>query len=307
MALEGIKFSFAAANPDAAWTSLDRLGVLRRAIAGCRRPRNPATPREFQLSTPPNAMQTAFSKVPEVTLGFWCIKILATTLGETGGDSVSMSLDLGYAISSLIFIGIFLVAVIAQIRARAFHRFLYWFVIVATTTAGTTMADFADRSFGIGYPGGASALLVLLIAALGAWYWAAGSISVDTVNTPRTESFYWVAILFSQTLGTALGDWMADTNGLGYEKGALVFGVGLVLVAAAYFFTTISRTALFWAAFILTRPLGATLGDLIDKPVAEGGLAVSRFYASAILALIIIVCVLVIPQKAGRHPGSAAS
>jgi uncharacterized membrane-anchored protein len=259
------------------------------------------------MNTPPNARDFALSKVPEVTFGFWCIKILATTLGETGGDSVSMSLSLGYAISSLIFIGIFIMAVFAQIRASAFHRFLYWFVIVATTTAGTTMADFADRSLGVGYPGGASALFVLLIAALGVWYWAAGSISVNTVNTPKTEGFYWVAILFSQTLGTALGDWMADTNGLGYENGALAFGAGLVLVAIAYFFTTISRTALFWTAFILTRPLGATLGDLFDKPVADGGFAVSRFYASAILAVVIIVCILVIPQRAGRHPGEAAS
>jgi uncharacterized membrane-anchored protein len=246
-------------------------------------------------------------KVPEVTFGFWCIKILATTLGETGGDSVSMSLNLGYAISSAIFIAIVVVAVFAQIRARAFHRFLYWFVIVATTTAGTTMADFADRSLGFGYPGGASTLFVLLIAALGIWYWTEGSISVDTVNTPRIEAFYWVAILFSQTLGTALGDWMADTNGLGYENGALIFGAGLALAAAGYFFTSISRTALFWIAFILTRPLGATLGDLFDKPVADGGFAVSRFYASAILAVIIVACVLVIPQRAGRHPGSAAS
>jgi uncharacterized membrane-anchored protein len=254
-----------------------------------------------------NTSRMVFNKVPEVTLGFWCIKILATTLGETGGDSVSMSLNLGYAISSLIFIFLFVVAVLAQIRARAFHPFLYWFVIVATTTAGTTMADFADRSLGVGYPGGASTLFVLLIAALAVWYWAAGSISVNTVNTPKTETFYWVAILFSQTLGTALGDWMADTNGFGYEKAALVFGAGLALVAAAYFFTTLSRTALFWAAFILTRPLGATLGDLFDKPVADGGLAVNRFYASAILAVVIIVCILVIPQRAGRHPGMAES
>jgi uncharacterized membrane-anchored protein len=254
-----------------------------------------------------NTRQIALSKVPEVTLGFWCIKILATTLGETGGDSVSMSLHLGYALSSLIFIAIFIVAVTVQIRASAFHRFLYWFVIVATTTAGTTMADFADRSLGVGYPGGASTLFVLLIASLAAWYWVEGSISVNTVNTPRTETFYWVAILFSQTLGTALGDWMADTNGLGYENGALVFGVGLLLVAAAYFFTSISRTALFWTAFILTRPLGATLGDLFDKPVAEGGFAVSRFTASAILAVVIIACVLIIPQRPGRHPGEATS
>ncbi len=246
------------------------------------------------------------SKVPEVTLIFWIIKILATTLGETGGDAVSMSMNLGYATSSLIFIGIFIVAVIAQIAAKAFHPFLYWLVVVATTTAGTTMADFADRSLGIGYPGGASLLFVLLMASLAVWYWSAGSISVDTVATPRIETFYWVAILFSQTLGTALGDWMADTNGLGYEGGALVFAAGLVVIATAYFATNVSRTLLFWAAFILTRPLGATLGDLLDKPLDNGGLAFSRFYATAILAAIIIACVALLPQRAGSHPGTPA-
>jgi uncharacterized membrane-anchored protein len=244
-----------------------------------------------------------FSKVPEVTFGFWIIKILATTLGETGGDAMSMSLELGYALSSVIFIGLFIIAVAAQIKAKTFHPLLYWLVIVATTMAGTTMADFADRSLGIGYPGGTSILFLLLLASLGVWYWAAGSISVNTVSTFKTEMFYWVAILFSQTLGTALGDWMADTNGLGYEKGTLVFGIGLVLVAAGYFFTNISRTTLFWSAFILTRPLGATLGDLIDKPVESGGLDFSRFTLSAILAAIIIACILVIPQKAGKHSG----
>jgi uncharacterized membrane-anchored protein len=246
----------------------------------------------------------ALSKVPEVTLGFWLIKILATTLGETGGDAVSMSMNLGYAVSSIIFIGIFLIAVIAQVAAKAFHPFLYWTVIVATTTAGTTMADFADRSLGIGYPGGALVLFVLLMATLGAWYRSAGSISVDTVTSPKVEMFYWVAILFSQTLGTALGDWMADTNGLGYEGGALVFAVALAAIAGAYFYTNVSRTLLFWSAFILTRPLGATLGDFLDKPVEDGGLAFSRFYASAILAAIIVACIVLLPQRAGRHPGA---
>lgn len=243
------------------------------------------------------------SKVPEVTLVFWIIKILATTLGETGGDAVSMSMNLGYAVSSFIFIGIFVVAVTAQISAKKFHPFLYWLVVIATTTAGTTMADFADRSLGIGYPGGASLLFVLLMASLAIWYWSAGSISVNTVSTPRIEMFYWVAILFSQTLGTALGDWMADTNGLGYDGGALLFAAGLALIAAAYFFTGISRTLLFWGAFILTRPLGATLGDVLDKPLDNGGLAFSRFYASGILAAIIIACVAFLPQRAGTHPG----
>jgi uncharacterized membrane-anchored protein len=243
------------------------------------------------------------SKVPEVTLIFWIIKILATTLGETGGDAVSMSMNLGYAVSSFIFIGIFAIAVVAQIAAKRFYPFLYWLVVIATTTAGTTMADFADRSLGIGYPGGASLLFVLLMASLSVWYWSAGSISVNTVSTPSIETFYWVAILFSQTLGTALGDWMADTNGFGYGGGALVFVGGLVLIAAAYFFTGISRTLLFWAAFILTRPLGATLGDLLDKPLDNGGLAFSRFYATAIIAAIIIACVALLPQRAGTHPG----
>src|ERR1700733_1107832 len=214
-----------------------------------------------------------------------------------------MSMNLGYATSSLIFIGIFIVAVVAQIAAKAFHPFLYWLVVIATTTAGTTMADFADRSLGIGYPGGASLLFVLLMASLAVWYRSSGSISVDTVATPKIETFYWVAILFSQTLGTALGDWMADSNGLGYQGGALVFAAGLALIAAAYFWTNISRTALFWAAFILTRPLGATLGDWLDKPVQDGGLAFNRFYASAILAAIIIACIALLPQRAGSHPG----
>jgi uncharacterized membrane-anchored protein len=246
------------------------------------------------------------SKVPEVVLGFWIIKILATTLGETAGDELSMSLNLGYAVSSFIFIAIFLVAVAAQMRAKAFHPLLYWIVIVATTTAGTTMADFADRSLGIGYPGGTILLFALLMASLAIWYRVAGSISVDTVSTPRIETFYWVSILFSQTLGTALGDWMAD-SGLGYEGGALVFSAALAVIVAIYYSTRLSRTALFWAAFILTRPLGATVGDFLDKPVASGGLSVSRLFASLLIAGFMIACILVFPQRAGRHPGSAPS
>jgi len=241
------------------------------------------------------------SKVPEVTLTFWLIKILATTLGETGGDMVSMSMHLGYALSSLVFIGIFVVAVVVQIFARAFHPLLYWFVVVATTTAGTTLADFADRSLGIGYPGGASLLFLLLMASLALWYWSEGTISVNTISVPRVEALYWASILFSQTLGTALGDWMADTNGLGFEGGALVFAAGLVVIAAAYFWTDFSRTALFWSAFILTRPLGATLGDLLDKPIREGGLAFSRYTASMILAAAILACIAFLPQRAGSR------
>jgi uncharacterized membrane-anchored protein len=249
--------------------------------------------------------KSTLSKVPDVTLAFWVIKIAATTLGETGGDALSMSMHLGYAISSIIFIGILVVTVAAQVSAKSFHPFLYWAVIVATTTTGTTMADFADRSLGIGYTGGAAILFVLLMAALGVWYWAAGSISIDTITTPKVEMYYWGAILLSQTLGTALGDWMADTTGLGYEGGALVFGAGLALIAWAFFFKNVSHTLLFWSAFILTRPLGATLGDLLDKPVSQGGLALSRFYASAILAAFIVGCILIIPQKAGEHPGGS--
>jgi uncharacterized membrane-anchored protein len=253
------------------------------------------------MQTDDGMSKVGMSKVPAVTLGFWVIKIFATTLGETGGDAVSMTLNWGYALSSIMFIGIFAAVVAAQIAARKFHPLLYWIVIVATTTAGTTMADFADRSLGVGYPGGSLILLACLMASLGIWYWQAGSIAVNTVASPRVEMFYWAAILFSQTLGTALGDWMADSNGLGYERGALVFAGALVLVAAAYFFTNISRTALFWTAFILTRPLGATVGDFLDKPKANGGLAFGRFDASAILVALILVMIILLPQRAETH------
>jgi len=245
--------------------------------------------------------QNASTKVPAVTLTFWVIKILATTLGETGGDAVSMSMNLGYVIASIIFLGIFASLVAAQIAAKSFHPFLYWGAIVATTTLGTTLADFADRSLGIGYAGGSSLLFILLMGSLLIWYKSAGSISVETIVSPKVEMFYWSTILFSQTLGTALGDWMADTNGLGYEGGAIVFGAGLALVAATYFFTSVSRTVLFWTAFILTRPLGATLGDLLDKPVNHGGFAFSRYSASGILAALMFACILFLPKKAGRH------
>lgn len=244
--------------------------------------------------------ESGLSKVPEITLAFWIIKIAATTLGETAGDAVSMSMNLGYAVGSIIFIGIFVAAVAAQMAARSYHPFLYWTVIVATTTAGTTMADFADRSLGIGYAGGASILFILLMATLGLWYRSAGSVSVNKITSPRIETFYWAAILFSQTLGTALGDWMADT-GLGYEGGALVFAAGLLVIVGAYFMTNLSRTLLFWSAFILTRPLGATVGDFLDKPVANGGLAFSRVYASALLAAFMIACILLFSQRAGKE------
>ncbi len=247
-------------------------------------------------------LKHAVSKVPEVTLGFWIIKVIATTLGETGGDAVTMTLGLGYLVGTAIFATLFIVAVAAQIMARRFHPFLYWAVIVATTTAGTTLADFFDRSLGIGYVGGSSILFVLLLVTLGLWHQTLGSVSVDTVTTPRAEMFYWATIMFSQTLGTALGDFLADTGGLGYSGGALVFGAALAMVAGLYFYTSMSRTLLFWAAFILTRPLGATVGDFLDKPLANGGLNLDRFSASAVLTALMIGLVLFLPQRAGKHP-----
>jgi uncharacterized membrane-anchored protein len=248
---------------------------------------------------------TAPSKVPEVTLVFWIIKIAATTLGETGGDTVTMTLNWGYLAGSALFLTALVILVICQIAAKRFHPVLYWATIVASTTFGTTMADFADRSLGIGYTGGSTLLLILLTITLALWYRAEGTIAVNTVSTPRVEGFYWAAITFSQTLGTALGDWIADTGGLGYEGGALVFGAALIIVAALYFRTSVSRVSLFWAAFILTRPLGATVGDFLDKPVSDGGLALSRPLASAVIAIFIIACLFVLPQRAGTHPGEA--
>src|ERR1700716_558954 len=246
--------------------------------------------------------QATLIKVPEVTLTFWIIKIAATTLGETGGDSVTMTLDWGYLAGTALFLGLLIALVIAQIMAKKFHPFLYWGTIVASTTFGTTMADFADRSLGIGYTGGASLLFACLMAVLALWYASEGTISVNTVSTPKVEAFYWMAITFSQTLGTALGDWIADTGGLGYEGGALVFSAGLAVIAGLYVWTNTSCVLLFWAAFILTRPLGATVGDLLDKPVSDGGLALSRPLASAVIAGFIVLCLLVLPQRAGRHP-----
>jgi uncharacterized membrane-anchored protein len=245
------------------------------------------------------------SKVPAVTLVFWIVKIAATTLGETAGDALSMTLDLGYAVSTAIFFLFFAAAVTAQIRARSFHPFLYWAVIVATTTMGTTMADFADRSLGIGYIGGSLILFALVMAVLTIWWRAEGSVSVKVITSPRVEAFYWVTILFSNTLGTALGDFLAD-SGPGYEGGAMVFAAALAVVWALYAFTGISRTLLFWAAFILTRPLGATVGDLLTKPVADGGLNLGRILSSAVIAVFIIACILFLPQRAGRHPGDQA-
>lgn len=254
------------------------------------------------------------SKVPAVTLGFWIIKILATTLGETGGDAVSMSwlgettpeagaggLN-GYLVGTAIFGGLLAVLVWLQIRARAFHPWLYWATIIASTTAGTTLADFATRSLGLGYPGGSLLLLALVLISLVTWYCAVGTVDVNRIADARSEAFYWLTITFSQTLGTALGDWVVD-GGLGYSGGALLFGAGLAVLAALYFWTGISRVALFWAAFILTRPLGATVGDFLDKPVAKGGLELSRTAATAVLLIAIAALIALLPKRAGGHPG----
>jgi uncharacterized membrane-anchored protein len=244
--------------------------------------------------------EPAESKVPEVTLLFWILKLTATTLGETGGDTLSMQLDLGYLVSTAIFAAIFLLVVWVQIRAKHFHSVLYWLTIVATTTVGTTLADFADRSLGIGYAGGSSLLLVLLLASLFLWHRTLGTVSVNTVSTPPAEMFYWVTIMFSQTLGTALGDWTADTAGFGYRGAALIFGGLLLLLAALYFWTKVSRTFLFWAAFILTRPLGAVLGDFLDKPRDHGGLALTRSLASLVLLGFMAACLVLFRQRQAR-------
>lgn len=244
--------------------------------------------------------ETALSKVPEVTLLFWVIKISATTLGETAGDAVSMSMNLGYLIGTAIFSAVFLAAVFAQIKAKTFQPFLYWTTIIATTTVGTTLADFADRSLGIGYAGGSTLLIALLLGSLFIWHRTLGSVSVSSVSSPKAEMFYWVTIMISQTLGTALGDWTADTAGLGYTGAAIVFSALLALVVATYYWTNVSRTLLFWAAFILTRPLGAVVGDYLDKPISAGGLALSRYSASAALLAFIVICILLFKQRAAR-------
>ena len=241
------------------------------------------------------------SKVPEVTLVFWVIKIAATTLGETGGDAVSMSMNLGYLLGTAIFALLFALAVSAQIAAARFRPWLYWTTIIATTTVVTTLADFADRSLGIGYAGGSAMLLALLLGSLFVWHRTLGSVAVNTVSSPPAEVFYWLTIMFSQTLGTALGDWTADTAGLGYTGSALIFTALLALVAAVWFWSTISRTTLFWAAFILTRPLGAVLGDFLDKPLAAGGLALSRYTATAVLLGFIVLAIIAFPQRAASQ------
>ncbi len=250
------------------------------------------------MSREATASQQALSKVPALTLGFWAIKILATTLGETGGDAVSMSLDLGYLVSTGIFMALFVIAVAGQIRAKQFHPWLYWATIIASTTVGTTLADFADRSLGIGYLGGSTLLACLVAATLVAWHRSLGSIDVGSVHTPKAEAFYWLTIMFSQTLGTALGDWTADSAGLGYTGAALIFAALLLLIVLAYYFTRVSRTALFWLAFVLTRPLGAVIGDYLDKPVAAGGLEFSRFTATGVLLVAIALLIWLLQQRA---------
>jgi uncharacterized membrane-anchored protein len=244
--------------------------------------------------------QDIYSKVPEVTLVFWIIKIFATTLGETGGDALSMSMNLGYLLSTGIFAAIFAVAVAGQVLAKKFHPVIYWLTIIATTTVGTTLADFADRSLGIGYFGGTAILFTLLMASLMLWYKVLGSVAVNTVRSPKSEMFYWVTIMFSQTLGTALGDWAADTAGLGYGGGVVLFGAILAVIATAYYRTQISHTVLFWAAFIFTRPLGAVVGDFLDKPIDEGGLALSRYSASATLIALVVFCIFVFSHKPAK-------
>ena len=258
------------------------------------------TPQHNALSQK-NVLSDALNKVPALTLIFWVIKILATTLGETAGDAVSMSMNLGYLLSTIIFAALFFAAVSVQIRAKLFHPFLYWATIIATTTVGTTLADFATRSLGIGYTGGSAMLLVLLLASLAVWYRTMGSVSVDTVSSHKPEMFYWVTIMFSQTLGTALGDWTADTAGLGYVGAAIIFSTLLLAVLATYYWTNISRTFLFWAAFVLTRPLGAVVGDFLDKPISNGGLALSRYSASVALLIVMIACILIFPQRAAKN------
>jgi uncharacterized membrane-anchored protein len=247
--------------------------------------------------------QMTSSKVPAATLLFWILKIAATTLGETGGDAVTMSMNLGYLGGSMIFTALFAVIVTAQISARSFHPWLYWATIIATTTLGTTVADFADRSMGIGYTGGVTLLSTLLAVSLLVWYQVAGTVSASSITTRKAETFYWVTIMFSQTLGTALGDWTADSAGLGFGGGTLLFGGLLLLVVAAYVFTRVSRTILFWSAFVLTRPLGAVVGDLLDKPVTSGGIAISRYTASAILVVFMVACLVIFRQKpaAAQH------
>jgi uncharacterized membrane-anchored protein len=266
------------------------------------KPRTDVPAENLPAGDPAEQLRDFIAKVPAITLGFWVVKILATTLGETGGDSLSMSMGLGYLTSTLIFAVVFVAAVILQIRAVRFNQWAYWFTIIATTTLGTTIADYVDRDLGVGYPGGTTILIICLLASFGLWHKATGTIAVTSVQTPRTEGFYWLTILFSQTLGTALGDWTADTIGLEYTGGALLFTALLAMIAAAYRWTRLSHTLLFWAAFVLTRPLGAVVGDFLDKPIAKGGLNLDRYAASAVLLAAIITILAIRRQHPAARP-----
>jgi uncharacterized membrane-anchored protein len=246
----------------------------------------------------PSESRTDFlSKVPQVTLAFLAIKILATTVGETGGDALSMTLNLGYAVSSLIFLGFFCVTLAAQITAKRYHPLFYWAVVVATTTVGTTTSDYLDRTVGLGYVKSSIMLFCAVVAVLIIWRYSTGKIEIDHITTRKSELFYWVTILVSNTLGTALGDFTATTAGLGFERGALVFAGLIALVAAAHYLTNIPDSVLFWSAYILTRPLGATLGDTLTKPRAEGGLDLGRIASSLAIAAAMVVLVFVTSRR----------
>jgi uncharacterized membrane-anchored protein len=242
----------------------------------------------------------ALAKVPAVTLGFWIIKVLATTLGETGADLFTQQYDMGYAAGIALFATPLVLLAAAQIKAKRFHALLYWATILASTTAGTALADFFDRSLGIGYAGGSAVLLACVAGSLLAWRLVLGTVSVASVSEPRAETFYWITITFSQTLGTALGDWTADATPLGYLGGAALFAGALALLALLWWRTRISRVGLFWGAFILTRPLGATLGDFLDKPLSQGGLNLGRDAATAVLVIAIGLALWLIPQRPGK-------
>jgi uncharacterized membrane-anchored protein len=252
----------------------------------------------------------ALSKIPPVTLAFWVVKILATTLGETGGDALSMTLKLGYGVSTMIFLAFFILALIAQVASRHYHPLFYWAVVVATTTVGTTTSDYIDRTLGLGYVKSSIILLGLVIAVLLAWHYSTGKIEVDHITTRKNEIFYWLTILISNTLGTALGDFVATTSGLGFQGGALVFAALIALVAAGHYFTKIPGSVLFWGAYVLTRPLGATLGDTLTKPLAQGGLNLSRITSSLVMvaAMVLLVSVTSLrkrPTPAGSPPTTA--
>lgn len=246
--------------------------------------------------------QSALSKLPEITIFFWIMKICATTLGETAGDLLSTTLNVGYALSSLILVGFFLVTLGTQLVSKKYNPFLYWAVILSTSTAGTTMSDYMDRTLGLGYSKGTALLISILIITLAIWRLSERTLSVDQIKTPKAELFYWIAILFSNTLGTALGDFLADSSGLGFAGGAALIGGLLLLIVWAYFYTTISRIVLFWLAFVLTRPFGATVGDVLTKSHAKGGLDFGTVGSSLILMALLIGFILYTTFKDKQPP-----